>query len=108
VRPAPYTVPSDGPVGDLLSATGRHPWRPSHLHFIVTADGYRSLVTELFPEDDPYLDEDAVFGVRQSLILRYRKLDDTSELPLTFEAAEKLEPSFYSVNFDFTLVREVA
>jgi hydroxyquinol 1,2-dioxygenase len=106
VRPAPYTVPSDGPVGDLLSATGRHPWRPSHLHFIVTADGYRSLVTELFPEDDPYLDQDAVFGVRESLILRYQRRDDVSAMPLTFAAADKLKTPFYIVHFDFTLVRE--
>lgn len=106
VRPAPYTVPSDGPVGSFLDATGRHPWRPSHLHFIVTADGYRDLVTELFPEDDPYLDQDAVFGVRNSLILRYQKHDDPATLPLKFAAAEKLGSSFYAVHFDFTLVPE--
>lgn len=105
VRPAPYTVPSDGPVGDLLSATGRHPWRPSHLHFIVTADGYRDLVTELFPEDDPYLDEDAVFGVRESLVLRYEEMNDVSALPLEFAAASKLQSPFSVVKFDFTLVR---
>src|SRR5690606_4116815 len=58
IRPAPYKVPTDGPVGDLLNATGRHAWRPSHLHFIVQAQGYRTLVTEVFPSDDPYLDED--------------------------------------------------
>lgn len=106
VRPAPYTVPSDGPVGDLLAATGRHPWRPSHLHFIVTAKGYRNLVTELFPEDDPYLDEDAVFGVRESLVLRYQKHDDPSVLPLTFAVASKLKSPFFAVHFNFTLVRE--
>ena len=49
VKPVSYTVPSDGPVGDLLEAAGRHPWRPSHLHYIVSAPGYRSLVTEVFP-----------------------------------------------------------
>lgn len=105
VRPAPYTVPSDGPVGDLLSATDRHPWRPSHLHFIVTAEGYRDLVTELFPEDDPYLDEDAVFGVRESLVLRYEQMNDVSALPLEFTAANKLQSPFSVVKFDFTLVR---
>ncbi len=104
VRPAPYTVPSDGPVGSFLEATGRHPWRPSHLHFIVMADGYRDLVTELFPEDDPYLDEDAVFGVRKSLILHYQKLDDPTTLPIEFAAADKLRSSFSAVHFDFTLV----
>ena len=53
VKPVSYTVPTDGPVGDLLNATGRHPWRPSHLHFIVKADGYRTLVSEIFAADDP-------------------------------------------------------
>lgn len=105
VRPAPYTVPGDGPVGSLLRATGRHPWRPSHLHFIITADGYQSLVTELFPEDDPYLDEDAVFGVRESLILRYTKHDDVRDVPVGLAAANNLKVPFYSVNFDFKLVR---
>ncbi len=62
VRPCPYTVPDDGPVGDVLRATGRHPWRPAHLHFKVSADGHRSIVTELFPADDKYVDEDAVFA----------------------------------------------
>ena len=70
-KPVPYTVPTDGPVGQILNATGRHPWRPSHLHYIVTADGYRPLVTEVFPSDDPYLDEDTVFGVRDDLVMRY-------------------------------------
>lgn len=108
VRPSPYTVPSDGPVGRLLEATGRHPWRPSHLHFIVTATGYRSLVTELFPEDDPYLDEDAVFGVRNSLVLHYTRHEDTSALPMRFEIAPRLTSPFYSVQFDFTLVHDEA
>ncbi|MGI9482110.1 MAG: dioxygenase [Hyphomicrobiales bacterium] len=104
VRPAPYTVPDDGPAGEFLEATGRHPWRPSHLHFIVMADGFQTLVTELFPEDDPYLDEDAVFGVRETLILKYRKHDDLAELPAGLAAADKITVPFYSVDFDFTLV----
>ena len=72
VRPAPYTVPDDGPVGELLHATGRQPWRPSHLHFIVTAKDKKRLVTEVFPSDDPHLDQDAVFGVREELVMTYR------------------------------------
>lgn len=63
-----YPIPVDGPVGDMLRATGRHPWRPAHLHFMVRADGYETLVTHVFRRDDPYLDSDAVFGVRESLI----------------------------------------
>ncbi|MCL4109783.1 UNVERIFIED_CONTAM: hypothetical protein GTU68_018510 [Idotea baltica] len=71
VKPVSYTVPSDGPVGELLDAAGRHPWRPSHLHYIVTAPGFKSLVTEVFPDDDPYLDQDTVFGVRDDLVMKY-------------------------------------
>ena len=71
VRPVSYTVPTDGPVGDILKAAGRHPWRPSHLHFIISAPGYRTLVTEVFPKDDPYLTQDTVFGVRDDLIMTY-------------------------------------
>lgn len=106
VRPAPYTVPNDGPGGEFLAATGRHPWRASHLHFIITADGYKGLVTELFPEDDPYLDQDAVFGVRESLILKYVKHDDKGDLPADIAAADKLELPYYSVAFDFTLASD--
>ncbi len=105
VRPAPYTVPDDGPVGDLLRATGRHPWRPSHLHFIIQARGFRTLVTELFPDDDPYLDEDAVFGVREDLTMKYRERHDTKSVPADFEAANRLTIPFYSVDFDFKLAR---
>lgn len=63
-----YPIPDDGPVGDMLRATKRHPWRPAHLHFMIQAEGYETLVTHVFREGDPYLDSDAVFGVRQSLI----------------------------------------
>ena len=103
VRPAPYTVPEDGPVGELLRATGRHPWRPSHLHFIVTANGYRSLVTEVFPSDDQYLDEDAVFGVREKLIMEYQDRTDPSELPDDLAIKSTIDTPFYVVDFDFVL-----
>lgn len=63
-----YPIPVDGPVGDMLRATARHPWRPAHLHFMVRAEGYETLVTHVFRRDDPYLDSDAVFGVRESLL----------------------------------------
>ena len=68
VVPQAYPIPDDGPVGDLLRASGRHPWRPAHLHFMIDAPGYERLVTHVFRGDDPYLDSDAVFGVRQSLV----------------------------------------
>ena len=72
VKPRYYSVPYDGPVGDLLRAGGRHALRPSHFHVLVTAPGHRPLVTELFADDDPYIDADAVFGVRSTLVAALR------------------------------------
>lgn len=69
--PIPYQVPADGPVGDLLAATGRHPWRPAHVHFMIAADGYETLTTHLFPTGDPYLESDTVFGVKPSLVIDF-------------------------------------
>jgi hydroxyquinol 1,2-dioxygenase len=68
-----YPIPHDGPVGDMLVATKNHPWRPAHLHFMIKAPGYESLITHVFRHDDQYLDSDAVFGVRQSLITDWIK-----------------------------------
>lgn len=75
LAPTPYPVPTDGPVGQMLLATGRHPWRPAHVHFRVRAAGYATLVTHLFRDPDPYLDSDVVFGVRSSLIARFERHD---------------------------------
>lgn len=72
--PASYPIPDDGPVGDMLKAQGRHPYRPAHVHFKIAAAGYRTLVTHLFLEGDPYLDSDVVFGVKDSLIERIVEL----------------------------------
>ena len=69
VLPKPYTVPYDGPVGDLLRAGNRHAWRPAHLHYMVRAEGMRSVVAEM-SSDAEYVDNDAVFGVRKSLIAK--------------------------------------
>lgn len=69
VVPVAYSIPSDGPVGDLLAATGRHSWRPAHIHFRIEAPGHRPLVTHLFPSGGDYLDGDAVFGVKPSLVV---------------------------------------
>jgi hydroxyquinol 1,2-dioxygenase len=68
VVPQAYPIPVDGPVGELLQAACRHPWRPAHLHFMIDAPGYQRLITHVFRGDDAYLDSDAVFGVRQSLV----------------------------------------
>lgn len=102
IRPAPYLVPTDGPVGDLLNATGRQAWRPSHLHFIVQAEGYRTLVTEVFPSDDPYLDADAVFGVRSDLVMEYSP-GNRADLADDFVAKDRLADGFSKVDFDFVL-----
>ncbi len=72
----PYAIPHDGPVGAMLEATGRHPWRPAHLHFKVTAAGYETLITHVFRNDSDYLDSDAVFGVRQSLVCDWEQQPD--------------------------------
>jgi hydroxyquinol 1,2-dioxygenase len=76
----PYPIPHDGPVGQLLEATGRHPWRPAHLHFMVTAPGYETLITHVFRSDSQYLDSDAVFGVRQSLVCDWNQQPDGTYL----------------------------
>ncbi len=73
VLPVSYPVPHDGPVGNMLTATARHPMRPGHLHTILSAPGYDTLVTHLFVKGDKYLDSDAVFGVKDSLIVDFRK-----------------------------------
>jgi len=73
VKPVSYPVPHDGPVGKMLVACGRHPMRPGHLHFMIEAPGYDKLVTHLFVKGDKYLDSDAVFGVKQSLVVDFRK-----------------------------------
>ncbi|MDG2115449.1 MAG: dioxygenase [Porticoccaceae bacterium] len=77
IRPRPYTIPMDGPVGDLMSAFGRSPWRSAHFHVIVSAKGYDSVISELFFSDCQYIDKDAVAAVRRSLIHEpmYRKTE---------------------------------
>ena len=76
VTPSFYPVPNDGPVGRMLVATGRHPMRPPHLHFWITAKGYRPLITHLFVKGGKYLDSDAVFGVKPELIVDFRRGKD--------------------------------
>ncbi len=69
VRPVAYSIPGDGPAGALLFANGRHNWRPGHLHVVITADGYQTVITHLFDAASDHLDSDAVFGVRPSLVV---------------------------------------
>jgi protocatechuate 3,4-dioxygenase beta subunit len=68
MRPTDYTIPEDGPVGDMIAATGRHAWRPAHLHVIAGAPGHRSVVTHFFDARSPHLDSDVVFAVKPSLV----------------------------------------
>jgi protocatechuate 3,4-dioxygenase beta subunit len=100
VVPRYYPIPDDGPVGQLLAATGRHPYRPAHLHFIVSAPGYRPVTTHVFVDDSPYLDSDAVFGVKDSLIRSAPEVDDP------IRAAEAgLSNPFRTLTFDLSLLR---
>jgi hydroxyquinol 1,2-dioxygenase len=71
VRPVPYAIPNDGPVGRMLDQTGRHPWRPAHIHMIVRADGYRTVTTHVFDAASDYLGSDAVFAVKPSLVREF-------------------------------------
>lgn len=75
VRPTPYPIPNDGPVGHMLQATGRHPWRPAHIHMIARAPGYKTLVTHIFDADSEYLDSDTVFAVKPSLLRSFEERD---------------------------------
>ena len=83
VRPVAYPIPDDGPVGRMLAATGRHPWRPAHIHLIVRADGYRTVATHIFDSASEYLDSDAVFAVKPSLVRSFveRSADDPERPP---------------------------
>ena len=79
IVPSYYPIPTDGPVGALLVATRRHPYRPAHIHFIVTAGGYRPLTTHIFVAGSEYIDSDAVFAVKKSLIADFTEVDDPAE-----------------------------
>lgn len=93
-----YPIPHDGPVGRMLEALGRHPWRPAHLHFMISAPGYQTLITHVFRNGDQYLDSDAVFGVRSTLIVDWNQ-HDAGIAP----DGSRLETPFYTVNYDFVL-----
>ena len=99
ILPVSYPIPDDGPAGQLLAAMGRHPFRPAHVHFMISAPGYRTLVTHLFFEGDQYLESDAVFGVKHSLIVRPKLNNGTSTVAYDFGLARELHsgsrpPSF--------------
>ncbi|MGZ0150256.1 dioxygenase family protein [Kribbella sp. WER1] len=93
VKPVAYPIPDDGPVGELLRAAGRGPMRPAHIHFMVTAPGYRRLITHVFANGDPYLATDAVFGVKQSLVADFVEHHEDGK-------------TFYTVDYDLVLAPE--
>jgi hydroxyquinol 1,2-dioxygenase len=97
--PVAYPIPSDGPVGRMLSATGRHPWRPAHIHFMIQAPGYETLVTHVFRDEDQYLRSDTVFGVRSSLIAHFQQHPAGETTP----AGKQSDVPFYTLDFDFVL-----
>ncbi len=98
VVPVHYPIPSDGPVGAMLKATGRHPWRPAHIHFVVSADGFEPVTTHIFDRADPYLGSDAVFAVKDSLICDFVRHEDDAEA-----ARRGVAGPFYTAEFDFCL-----
>jgi hydroxyquinol 1,2-dioxygenase len=98
ILPSPYPIPHDGPVGEMLAATSRHPWRPAHLHFMISADGHEKLITHLFVQGDRYLDSDAVFGVKNSLIREY-----TKEPPGVAPDGTPMTSAWRKLSYDFGL-----
>jgi catechol 1,2-dioxygenase len=98
VTPSHYPIPTDGPVGELLLATGRHPYRPAHIHFLVDAPGYEQLTTHVFVADSEYIDADAVFAVKQSLVRDFVTVDDE-----TAAAAHGVTAPFTLARFDVVL-----
>ncbi|HBU15652.1 MAG: 6-chlorohydroxyquinol-1,2-dioxygenase [Rhodobacteraceae bacterium GWE1_64_9] len=79
IKPVSYPIPDDGPVGQMLAALGRHPWRPAHMHFRITAPGHERLITHIFVGGDSYLGSDAVFGVKAALIADFEAVQSPTE-----------------------------
>lgn len=98
VKPVAYPIPYDGPVGELLSAARRSPMRPAHVHFMIKAEGYNPVITHVFDETDEYIDTDAVFGVKSSLLTRFERHE-----PGTAPDGKQLAVPFYTSSYDFVL-----
>lgn len=97
VRPAGYPVPTNGPVGDLLRAQRRHPYRPAHIHFMVSAPGHKTLITQIFADDSEHLESDVVFGVTKALIGHFKRHDTPSS---NYPGAAL---PFYTLEHDFVM-----
>lgn len=98
VKPVAYPIPYDGPVGDLLAAANRSPMRPAHVHFMVKVPGYETLITHVFEEGDKYLESDAVFGVKDSLITHFERHESGSAPDGT-----RVDKPFYTMSYDLVL-----
>lgn len=98
IKPVAYSIPDDGPVGQLLRSLARHPFRPAHIHSLVSAEGYVPVTTHLFVKGDPYLDSDAVFGTKDSLVAEFVRHDSEEEA-----AQYGVRAPFYTVEYDFIL-----
>ena len=98
IKPVSYAIHDDGPVGQLLYALSRHPFRPAHIHALISAQGFRSLTTHLFVKGDPYLESDAVFGTKDSLVVDFVRNDSEEEA-----ARYHVSAPFYTVSYDFIL-----
>jgi protocatechuate 3,4-dioxygenase beta subunit len=99
VKPKFYPIPDDGPIGNMLDKLGRHPNRPAHLHYIISAEGFQSLTTHIFDPDDEFINSDAVFGVKQSLMAEFKLIEDPSKF-----AEAGFESPYYEVIHNFVLV----
>jgi hydroxyquinol 1,2-dioxygenase len=99
IKPFYYPVPTDGPVGAMLAAMGRHPNRPGQIHFIASAPGCKTVVTHLFPSDTPFLDSDVVFGVKESLIVDFQR-----HVPGVAPTVEIVDVPFWTCEYDFHLI----
>ena len=104
VLPVNYPIPSDGPVGRMLKATDRHPWRPAHIHFVVSAEGYEPVTTHIFDRTDEYLQTDAVFAVKDSLICDFAK----HETPDAEAKRLGIDGPYYTAQFDFHLTPAIS
>lgn len=101
VKPVSYPVPSDGPVGSMLRAMGRHPYRPAHIHFKISAPGFRPVITHVFVAGDPYLDSDVVFGVKNSLVTAFVEYP-----PGRAPDGRIMETPYMVTHFEFALAPE--
>lgn len=102
VKPVSYTVPDDGAGGELVRAAGRHCWRPAHIHLMVKAKGHKRHISQIFNEADPYIDEDAVFGVRAPLAVSFDREPSEEEA----KRFSHVKPPFNVVSMDFVLAKE--